>query len=134
MEPPDDQARRERAGSGGVIPPVATRFKPGQSGNPGGHGKGFIPLSRAYAVIAAKFEHSEVEMIARGEKPPGWGKRPLLMPYVKAARMWLGIANVPSSVEIADRTEGKVPSSTALDVSGKVTVEYVTDWRGTESA
>jgi len=115
VDTPDDQAGASPRS--GVVPPAEHRFKPGQSGNPGGHGKGFIPLSRAYAVIAAKFEHSEVEMIARGEKPPGWGKRPLLMPYVKAARMWLGIENVPSSVEIADRTEGKVKQTTDLNVS-----------------
>jgi len=76
---------------------------------------GFIRLSQAYAILA-EYTPSEVALIAAGKKPKRWGKRPLHMPYMKAARMWLGIENVPSSVEIADRTEGKVKQVTETTV------------------
>jgi hypothetical protein len=93
-----------------------TDFAAGVSGNPGGVPAGFIRLSQAYAILG-EYTQAEIKQIAEGEKPKRWGKRPLYMPYVKAARMWLGIENVPSSVEIADRTEGKVKSTTDLNVS-----------------
>jgi hypothetical protein len=98
----------------GVVPPVETRFQPGQSGNPGGFPKGFVPLSRAYAIVS-EFQLSEIVQMATGKKPKRWGKRPLLIPYVTAARMWLA-GTPPAAGEIADRTEGKVKQVTETTV------------------
>lgn len=113
MDTPDAQAKR--AGRGGNVPPVESRFKAGVSGNPGGHPAGFLRLSQAYEIVGT-MAYADVQSLAEGKAPKGWKKR-VTPPYVKAARMWLGIENVPSSVEIADRTEGKVKSTTDLNVS-----------------
>ncbi|MBB4053597.1 hypothetical protein GGR20_003259 [Devosia subaequoris] len=45
-------------------PPVASRFKPGQSGNPGGRKKG----SRNYKTILAEVMESEIAMTDNGRK------------------------------------------------------------------
>ncbi|MFA6031161.1 MAG: hypothetical protein WC969_14995 [Elusimicrobiota bacterium] len=95
---------------------MLTDFPPGVSGNPGGFPKGFLPLSKAYAIVS-KLELSEIEEVASGKKPKGWGKRPLLIAYVTAARMWLGATSVSAAAEIADRTEGKVKGTLELQVS-----------------
>ncbi len=99
----------------GVIPPPSKRWPKGVSGNPGGHPAGFLRLSQAYEIVGT-MAYADVQALAEGKAPKGWKKR-VTPPYVKAARMWLGIENVPSSVEIADRTEGKVKSTTDLNVS-----------------
>jgi hypothetical protein len=115
VEKPQKPAVSPRSG---VAPPKETQFG-GPRANPGcpaGRPKGFVPLSQAYAILGAKFEPSEIEQIARGEKPAAWGKRPLLMPYVAAARMWL-LGTPPAASEIADRTEGKVKNTTDLNLS-----------------
>ena len=101
----------------GVAPPKEHQFKPGQSGNPSGVPKGFIRLSQAYAIVS-EFSLEDIQGIADGKAPKSWPKgRKLVMPYVAAARMWLGQANVPASSEIADRTEGKVKHTTDVNVN-----------------
>jgi len=99
------------------VPPAETRFggPKANPGNPGGFPADFVPLSRAYAILGSKYEPSEIEQIAQGRKPAGWGKRPLLIPYVTAAKMWLA-GTPPAAGEIADRTEGKVKQVTETTV------------------
>lgn len=116
MEPPDTQASQGRAGHGGVIPPVASRFKPGQSGNPGGVPKGFIPLSRALAMLGA-LPDEDVAEIAEGKRPKRWGRKALPMSVVMAARLWQARDRLSTVVaEIADRTEGKVKQVTETTI------------------
>ena len=105
------------AGNGGIVPPKDTRFGGPRANpqNPGGFPKGFVPLSRAYAIVAA-MELSEVKQIAAGKKPKRWGKAPLRMTFVIAAQMCLA-GTPPAAGEIADRTEGKVKNTTDLNVS-----------------
>lgn len=110
-----DKPHSQASPRSGTVPPADTRFKPGQSGNPGGFPDGFVPLSRAYAILGSKYEPSEIKLIAQGKKPKSWGKRPLLIPYVTAAKMWLA-GTPPAAGEIADRTEGKVKQVTETTV------------------
>ncbi len=99
----------------GVAPPEEHRFKPGQSGNPGGFPKGFIRLSQAYAIVS-EYSLEEIKGMAEGKKPKSWPKdRKLVIPYVTAARMWLA-GTPPASSEIADRTEGKVKNTTEMQI------------------
>lgn len=93
---------------------MLTDFPPGVSGNPGGFPKGFVPLSRAYAIVS-EFQLDEIVQMAAGQAPKRWGKRPLLIPYVTAAKMWLA-GTPPAAGEIADRTEGKVKQVTETTV------------------
>lgn len=106
-----------RAGKGGIEPPTDTRFGGPRAnpGNPGGFPKGFVPLSRAYAIVGT-MPIADVKKLARGVRPKTWGKRKLTVPYVTAARMWL-TGSAPTAEAIADRTEGKVKNTTDLNVS-----------------
>lgn len=114
MDAPETQARRERGGSGGTIPPVAARFQPGQSGNPGGFPKGFIPLSRALAILGT-LPDEDVAQLAEGKRTKSWGKRKLPMSVVMAARLWQERDRLATVVaEIADRTEGKVKQTSEV--------------------
>jgi len=102
----------------GVAPPEETRFGGPRAnpGNPGGSPKGFVRLSQAYAIIS-EYSLEEIRSIAEGKAPKSWPKgRRLVMPYVAAARMWLGQMSVPASSEIADRTEGKVKTTTEMQI------------------
>ncbi|MBB4054040.1 hypothetical protein GGR20_003712 [Devosia subaequoris] len=61
--------KKSKSGSGDYTvgrgkPPVASRFKPGQSGNPGGRKKG----SRNYKTILAAVMESEIAVTENGRK------------------------------------------------------------------
>ena len=55
--PPDYEVGRGK-------PPAATRFKPGQSGNPGGRKKG----SRNFRTLVTDLLESEIELLENGKK------------------------------------------------------------------
>ncbi len=64
-----DKDKKSKNGSGDYTvgrgkPPVASRFKPGQSGNPGGRKKG----SRNYDTILAAVMESEIAVTENGRK------------------------------------------------------------------
>lgn len=73
-------------------PPVSGRWKPGQSGNPKGRPKK-KPFTEALERIFAKLSDEEHEQIA--------------MPLVKKAAS----GDVSAAKELADRLDGKVPTS-----------------------
>lgn len=114
------QTNAPRAGKGGIVPPVEYRWKPGTTPNPGGSPKGFIPLSKAYRIVA-DMPFEDIQKLRRGERPACWQKsRRVLIPYVVAAGQYLAAAagQTSAAAEIADRTEGKVTQKTENVTAG----------------
>ena len=107
MKPVKQGKSSEKVGRGN--PPQATRWKPGQSGNPKGRPKS-ITLSEALRLELAKVfpgdtqERTFAEVIAQQ--------------LVRSA----ATGNILAAKEIADRTEGKPKQSLDVDMA-------VMDWR-----
>jgi hypothetical protein len=129
----------------GVAPPVETRWKPGQSGNPAGHPKGYYPISAAEAdLLSWPLEEVVKPLLAEGleAKIPAAYRRRLKTAHlvaigrIRAAADAENRSGVASAEHLADRTEGKVVNLTALFGADGVPlkVEWVNDWRGGESA
>ena len=78
---------------------IGNRFKPGQSGNPGGLPKGTPKLSLAYMRILAADPNEEFKPRSRAEQI-AWGV------CVKAAS-----GDVQAAKEIANRIEGRSPAT-----------------------
>ena len=87
-----ENRRKTGAGRGGTVPPPEHRFKPGQSGNPGGRPKTKL-LTQAYRELLEQVDPKErktlAEILAR-----------------KAVQQALK-GNLVALKEITDRTEGK---------------------------
>ena len=87
-----ENRRKTGAGRGGTVPPPEHRFKPGQSGNPGGRPKTKL-LTQAYRELLEQVDPKErktlAEILAR-----------------KAVQQALK-GNLAALKEITDRTEGK---------------------------
>ncbi len=84
--------RKTGAGRGGTVPPPEHRFKPGQSGNPGGRPKTKL-LTQAYRELLEQVDPKERKTLAQ-----------------KLARKAVQQAlkgNLAALKEITDRTEGK---------------------------
>ena len=129
----------------GVAPPEETRWKPGQSGNPAGHPKGYYPISAAEAdLLSWPLEEVVKPLLAEGleAKIPAAYRRRLKAAHLVAIGRLRAAADeenrsgVASAEHLADRTEGKVMNPTALFGAdgGPLKVEWVNDWRGGESA
>lgn len=88
-------------------PSPATRWKTGQSGNPGGRpaGESFASILRA----ALEAEH---------KREPSW-RHALVLKAVRMAEA----GDLEAMKWIADRTDGKVKDQTAHEHTGKVEVE-----------
>lgn len=74
MDAPQDQAQGPKviidpshpeAGCGGVVPPVATRWKPGQSGHPGGRKRGASIVHEIERRLAEGAEFDEQGELVR---------------------------------------------------------------------
>jgi hypothetical protein len=87
-----ENRRKTGVGRGGTVPPPEHRFKPGQSGNPGGRPKSKL-LTQAYRELLEQVDPKErktlAEILAR-----------------KAVQQALK-GNLAALKEITDRTEGK---------------------------
>ncbi len=107
---PDHQAQNTAAKAGRKEPPVHTRWKPGQSGNPKGRPKS-LTLSEAYRRELAKVDPADpakrtfAEVLAE-------------QMIIKAKR-----GDVAALKEIADRVEGKSKQSVTLTVERRAKYE-----------
>ena len=121
------------------------RWKPGQSGNPSGHPKGYYPISAAEPdLLSWPLEEVVKPLLAEGleAKIPAAYRRRLKAAHLVAIGRLRAAADeenrsgVASAEHLADRTEGKVMNPTALFGAdgGPLKVEWVNDWRGGESA
>jgi hypothetical protein len=106
---PDKQGNN-RAKVGRGLPPVETRFKPGQSGNPKGRPKS-ITLSEAYRKMLSQVDETDPERRTRAE--------------VLAEQMYIKASSgdVSALREIADRVEGKARQTIALSVEKREQLE-----------
>ena len=109
------QARPDKQGNnrekiGRACPPVQTRFKPGQSGNPKGRPKS-ITLSEAYRKMLAQVDEADAQKRTRAE---------ILAEemYVKAKS-----GDVSALREIADRVEGKPRQTVTLSFDQREKLE-----------
>ncbi len=110
-------------GSGGIAPPEETRWKPGQSGNPAGHPKGYYPISAAEAdLLSWPLEEVVKPLLAEGldAKIPAAYRRRLKAAHLVAIGRLRAAADsenrsgVASAEHLADRTEGKVKATLEL--------------------
>jgi hypothetical protein len=106
--PPENRGRNR-----GGLPPVETRWRKGQSGNPGGRPKK-KPITEAYEAMAtSKVPIAVLESLQRaGFEGRTWAEAWAFGLAVKAAR-----GDVPAAKEIADRVEGKPPTSEDEEVN-----------------
>lgn len=108
--------------NGGVLTPWAK----GKSPNPGGMPKDFVPLSRAYTILATLPLSTIKDLADTGTFPDKWSY-PQCFTFVVAARAWSELKDRPIPgllSELADRTEGKVPQKVQaeVDVRGVIVV------------
>lgn len=100
-------------------PPVETRFKPGQSGNPSGRPKGAIVLSKAYYNMLAQLVPNDpqgrtyAELVASGQ-------------IIAAAK-----GQTPAAAEIRKATEGDVVR--LMNMTDDELIKYITDAGQTDS-
>ena len=87
-----ENRRKTGAGRGGTVPPPEHRFRPGQSGNPGGRPKTKL-ITQAYRELLEQLDPEEKKTLAQI----------LARNAVKHARK----GNLAALKEITDRTEGK---------------------------
>ena len=96
-------------------------WKPGESGNPNGAPKDYVPYATAYRT-AVTLQADELETLRTGSFPPGW-KRARCQTYCIAAAAVLRMReDTPPALlsEVADRSDGKVtqPIAQSIDVKG----------------
>ena len=89
-----EQASAEAGGNGGMVPPVAHRWRPGQSGNPAGKTPGTLSLTAHLRRILAEPGKTRA---TKGEE--------LMAALVKAAKTKTGARHLAL---ILDRIEGPV--------------------------
>ena len=115
----------------GVAPPVHTRWKPGQSGNPSGHPKGYYPISAAEADILS-WPLEVVQLLLEegldAKVPTFYRKRLKPAHLVALARLRAAAdsenrSGVASAEHLADRTEGTVKNT--LEVQSTTLAELV---------
>jgi hypothetical protein len=112
---PDKQGNnRENEVVGKGSPPVSTRFKPGQSGNPKGRPKS-LTLSEAYRRELAKVDESDPDKRTYAEL--------LAEQMIVKAKG----GDVAALREIADRTEGKARQTINLTVEKREQLERAID-------
>ncbi len=87
-----ENRRKTGAGRGGTVPPPEHRFKPGQSGNPGGRPKTML-ITQAYRELLEQLDPKEGKTLAQT----------LARKAIQQARK----GNLAALKEITDRTEGK---------------------------
>ncbi len=106
------QSRRKAgAGCGGTIPPPEFRFKPGQSGNPGGRAKTKL-ISQAYQEFLAELDKKKRRTIAQEIA------KQIIQKALKG--------DLAAAKETTDRTEGKAVDQTQLFIGG--TIEHKHSW------
>jgi hypothetical protein len=112
------------AGKNGNVPPEETRWKPGQSGNPTGHPKGYYPISAAEAdVLSWPLEEVVKPLLEEGLNamiPEDYRRRLKPAHLVALARLRAASdsenrSGVASAEHLADRTEGKVKATLELE-------------------
>jgi hypothetical protein len=96
-------ATEQGLGNGGIAPPVAHRFQPGRSGNPGGR-----PKSRPITRALRRFLRQPVGAAARAAEDPGATAAEVL-----AARLLIAAAagDARAAALLLDRVEGRVPQA-----------------------
>lgn len=100
--------QNKRKNKGRPEPPKEYRWKPGQSGNPGGRPKRKV-LSDAY--------RAQLEELVPGDKQGRtWAEFIAAKAILEAAK-----GKIPAAAEIADRTEGKPRQ--AFEIKGSITDE-----------
>jgi len=93
------------AGRGGTIPPPEFRFKPGQSGNPGGRAKTKL-ISQAYQEFLGEVDTKKRRTIAQ---------------EMAKQNIQKGLKGDLAAIrEITDRTEGKAVDQTQLSIRGEI--------------
>ena len=99
--------RRTGAGCGGIIPPAKHRFKPGQSGNPGGRPKSKL-VTQAYQELLEKVDSESGKTVAQ----------------IIAEKVVIEAQdnNLAAVKEITDRTEGKAAQQVQLSGDINATV------------
>lgn len=90
----------------GVVPPVEYRWKPGQSGNPGGRNNA-KPISAAMNRIASMTESEIADLIAKPEKT---GAEVLALAAYQRATV-----DSRYLTHVLDRTEGKVADTVHVE-------------------
>ena len=99
------------AGRGGTIPPPEFRFKPGQSGNPGGRAKTKL-ISQAYQELLEELDTKKRRTIAQEIA------KQIIQKALKG--------DLAAAKEATDRTEGKAVDQTQLFIGG--TIEHKHTW------
>ncbi len=95
--------RKTGAGCGGIVPPVEYRFKPGQSGNPGGRPKSKL-VTQAYQELLEEVDRKSGKTFAQ-------------IIAEKVIREALN-NNLAAVKEITDRTEGKAAQAVVVGGAG----------------
>jgi hypothetical protein len=101
------KAPENRGANRGGSPPEAHRFKPGQSGNPGGRPKK-KPVTKAYEALAEKKIPEKIRalLVHSGFDGETWAEAWAFGTSVKAAK-----GDTSALKEITDRLEGKAEQS-----------------------
>ena len=94
-----------RSPRSGTIPPPEFRFKPGQSGNPGGRPKTKL-ISQAYQEFLAELDTKKRRTIAQE----------IAKQMIQSALK----GDLAAAKEVTDRTEGKAVDQTELLIGGAV--------------
>ena len=120
MNQPVELLSPEKQANGRLMPPKHSRFRPGQSGNPGGQQKGVVYVTEAYK----RFGRMTVEQIAALDR-----RKQLNVVEAGVVNMLLRAANADdwqaahaALKEITDRLEGK---ATQIKVIENVDVRRV---------
>lgn len=111
------------AGRNGNVPPEETRWKPGQSGNPSGHPKGYYPISAAEADLLSWPLDVVKPLLDKGldaQIPEDYRRRLktahlVALGRIRAASDAENRSGVASAEHLADRTEGKVKNTLELE-------------------
>lgn len=93
-----DQASNTRGGNGGIIPPAEHRWRPGQSGNPGGRPKGQSITARLRELLdapALDTEGNPIEGMTLGDQ------------IAEALALAAAAGDIKAIKEFLDRTEGR---------------------------
>ena len=100
-----------RSSRSGTVPPVKFRFKPGQSGNPGGRPKTKL-ISQAYQELLEELDTKK--------------RRTIAQEIAKRIIQKALVGDLAAAKEATDRTEGRVVDQTELLIGG--TLEHRHSW------